>query len=283
MLGIASSIGFGTGLHSFLLFLGPFIAKVTLLAYENHSLEFETHGAKAFHYVPDSISAMSTTITVWDIARKVRGECFFWGFGSALGELPPYFMARMARLAGENEEKEWRALDLFEQYSSTTSFSLLDRFRLLIHRFIKNFGFWGILLCASIPNPLFDLAGLTCGHFLIPFTTFFGATLIGKAIIKVSIQSLFIIILFSKDPMEAIMRYLERIAPTIHHLTTNILAAQKLRYKIAPELRARLLLDRSLISSIWNWFLYGLIIYFALSIVQSLARSHFKMLHEKEI
>ena len=32
----------------------------------------------------------------------------------------------------------------------------------------------GILVCASIPNPLFDLAGITCGHFLVPFWTFFG-------------------------------------------------------------------------------------------------------------
>ncbi len=40
----------------------------------------------------------------------------------------------------------------------------------------------------KVPNPLFDLAGITCGHFLVPFWTFFGATLIGKAIIKVHIQ-----------------------------------------------------------------------------------------------
>lgn len=40
---------------------------------------------------------------------------------------------------------------------------------------------------------LFDLAGLTCGHFGIAFWTFFGATFVGKAIIKVNIQSLFII------------------------------------------------------------------------------------------
>ena len=47
------------------------------------------------------------------------------------------------------------------------------------------------IMCTSylqIPNPLFDLAGITCGHFLIPFWTFFGATLIGKAIIKMHIQ-----------------------------------------------------------------------------------------------
>lgn len=35
---------------------------------------------------------------------------------------------------------------------------------------------------------MFDLAGFLCGHFLVPFSEFFGATFIGKAIIKVSIQ-----------------------------------------------------------------------------------------------
>jgi hypothetical protein len=43
-------------------------------------------------------------------------------------------------------------------------------------------------LILQIPNPLFDLAGITCGHFLVPFWTFFGATVIGKAIIKMHIQ-----------------------------------------------------------------------------------------------
>ena len=45
-----------------------------------------------------------------------------------------------------------------------------------------------VICIFQIPNPLFDLAGITCGHFLIPFWTFFGATLIGKAIIKMHIQ-----------------------------------------------------------------------------------------------
>lgn len=29
-----------------------------------------------------------------------------WGFGTALGELPPYFMARAARISGMNMEDE---------------------------------------------------------------------------------------------------------------------------------------------------------------------------------
>lgn len=38
--GILSSVGLGTGLHTFLLYLGPHIAQVTLAAYECESLNF---------------------------------------------------------------------------------------------------------------------------------------------------------------------------------------------------------------------------------------------------
>jgi asparagine N-glycosylation enzyme membrane subunit Stt3 len=41
-LGAASSIGLGTGLHTFVLFLGPYIVEVTLAAYECHGAELLT-------------------------------------------------------------------------------------------------------------------------------------------------------------------------------------------------------------------------------------------------
>ena len=37
---------------------------------------------------------------------------------------------------------------------------------------------------ASIPNLAFDLCGICCGFYLMPFHSFFWATFIGKAIIK---------------------------------------------------------------------------------------------------
>ncbi len=46
-LGIASSIGLGTGLHTFLLFLGPHIAKVTIVAFECGSTDFDVRGENA--------------------------------------------------------------------------------------------------------------------------------------------------------------------------------------------------------------------------------------------
>jgi hypothetical protein len=66
-------------------------------------------------------------------------------------------------------------------------------------------GFMGVLLMASIPNPLFDLAGLTCGHLLFPFWKFFGATFIGKALIKSNIQAVFVVLLFSPRALEIML------------------------------------------------------------------------------
>lgn len=40
------------------------------------------------------------TVSIWNIMWKVRIESMMWGVGTALGELPPYFMARAARLSG---------------------------------------------------------------------------------------------------------------------------------------------------------------------------------------
>ena len=73
----------------------------------------------------------------------------------------------------------------------------------------------------QIPNPLFDLAGLTCGHFLIPFGIFFGATFIGKSIIKVSIQSIFVILSFSQHHVEDILSLIEGKFPTLRGALTS--------------------------------------------------------------
>lgn len=39
-LGVLSSVGLGTGLHTFILYLGPFIASVTLAAFTCNSVDF---------------------------------------------------------------------------------------------------------------------------------------------------------------------------------------------------------------------------------------------------
>ncbi|CAK9796063.1 hypothetical protein ANTPLA_LOCUS630 [Anthophora plagiata] len=194
-LGVLSSVGLGTGLHTFVLYLGPHIAAVTMAAYECGALNFPEPP------YPDQIICPTTIDPMWtagilNIMRKVRIEAMLWGAGTALGELPPYFMARAARTSRKNnrtekfDQEDLKELEALEALENGENISLLIRIKLTMKHFVQKAGFWGILACASIPNPLFDLAGLTCGHYLIPFWTFFGATLIGKAIIKMHIQQL---------------------------------------------------------------------------------------------
>uniref|UniRef100_A0A7N9CR28 Vacuole membrane protein 1 n=1 Tax=Macaca fascicularis TaxID=9541 RepID=A0A7N9CR28_MACFA len=87
-----------------------------------------------------------------------------WGIGTAIGELPPYFMARAARLSGaEPDDEEYQEFEeMLEHAESAQDFA--SRAKLAVQNLVQKVGFFGILACASIPNPLFDLAGITCGH-----------------------------------------------------------------------------------------------------------------------
>ena len=221
-LGILSSVGLGTGLHTFVLYLGPHIARVTLAAYECSSVEFPEPPYPDDVLCPEVVGeSKPEEISIWLIMNKVRLEAMMWGLGTGIGELPPYFVARAARLSGETEsdsddedageaEEELRELqNLLESRPDELSFP--DRMKLRVHWLIQRVGFWGILLCASIPNPLFDLAGITCGHFLVPFMTFFGATAIGKAVIKMHIQQIFVIFLFSAHHVENLVALIGKI------------------------------------------------------------------------
>ena len=74
---------------------------------------------------------------------------------------------------------------------------------------------------------MFDLAGITCGHFGIPFWTFFGATLIGKAIFKVHIQAITVILAFSEHHFEKILTFIEGTLPFLHGSLSSALEKQK--------------------------------------------------------
>ena len=61
-------------------------------------------------------------MSVWQIVSKVRVEAFCWGAGTALGELPPYFMARAHRLSGQDpdDDEEDEFLELQVRNSEDT-------------------------------------------------------------------------------------------------------------------------------------------------------------------
>ncbi|XP_058057119.1 vacuole membrane protein 1-like [Anopheles bellator] len=210
-LGVLSSVGLGTGLHTFILYLGPHIASVTLAAYECSSLNFPEPPYPNEILCPDNSNGGEMFPSLWSIMAKVRFESFLWGAGTALGELPPYFMAKAARLSG-NTTDEPENIQEFEKLQKRKKrgekLNFFDKGKLLMEDIVESVGFFGILLCASIPNPLFDLAGITCGHFLVPFWKFFGATLIGKAIVKMHIQKVFVIISFNENLVDKFIQLL---------------------------------------------------------------------------
>lgn len=272
-LGVLSSVGFGTGLHTFLLYLGPHIASVTIAAWECRSTDFPEPP------YPAEITCLqggeSMSITLWTIMSKVRLEAFMWGAGTALGELPPYFMARAARLSGQKlDDEDFNELD---EIKDKEDLNLWSRAKLLMHDLVQRAGFVGILLCASIPNPLFDLAGLTCGHFLVPFTTFFGATLIGKAVVKMHIQMLFVIFIFTKHHLEALedlIASIPEIGPAIHAPFVEYMEKQKLKLHSGGKQGGAP--TDSLISKCFEVFLFFMIGYFILSIINSMAQQYHK-------
>ncbi|KAL5278533.1 VMP1 family protein [Megaselia abdita] len=283
-LGVLSSVGLGTGLHTFLLYLGPHIASVTLAAYECNSLNFPKPP------YPDDIICPDVPDTrfppnLWNIMTKVRLEAFLWGAGTALGELPPYFMAKAARLSGTIYDEE----DVFEDKgksnsSGDESSSIMEKGKVFMEKVVEKIGFFGILACASIPNPLFDLAGITCGHFLIPFWTFFGATLIGKAIIKMHIQKIFIIIAFNEALIEKAVDYLifvPVVGKRLQQPFKSFLENQKQRLHNRKNAKSA---DGSgnIISKIFEIFVIGMVLYFIISIVNSFAQSYHKRLYQQK-
>ncbi|KAF9409770.1 Vacuolar membrane protease [Podila epigama] len=281
LLGVASSIGLGTGLHTFILFLGPHIAEVTLAAYKCGNTDFDVRGDLRF-VCRSQEEATAVSLTLYAIFRAVQWESFFWGLGTALGELPPYFVARAAALSGNRNEELAAIEDLLKKKPDSVSYK--ERILLMVHEGMKRLGFFGIFLCASIPNPLFDLAGITCGHFLIPFSTFFGATFLGKAVVKSSIQTLFVIIMFSAETLAAFMGWLEQSIPLVHGYLADGIDSQKgALYGDKRPSEEQLENSTSLVGLIWNTIIFIMISYFLLSIVETMALAQIKRRHDQEI
>lgn len=149
LLGIASSIGLGTGLHTFVLYLGPYIAKVTLAANECSHFPIMNPSRWEFKdFLPcEKPSDENNIVSFFIILLNVQLESFMWGLGTAIGELPPYFMARGAADAGKHLEE----LDeIVESEQNLSKAGLMQKVKIFIYEHLKKHGFITVLLCASV-------------------------------------------------------------------------------------------------------------------------------------
>eukprot|EP00343_Euplotes_focardii_P011865 CAMPEP_0205830332 /NCGR_PEP_ID=MMETSP0206-20130828/40749_1 /ASSEMBLY_ACC=CAM_ASM_000279 /TAXON_ID=36767 /ORGANISM="Euplotes focardii, Strain TN1" /LENGTH=237 /DNA_ID=CAMNT_0053133899 /DNA_START=402 /DNA_END=1112 /DNA_ORIENTATION=- len=200
------------------------------------------------------------TVGIFTVYYAVMIEAFLWGLGTAIGELPPYFVAKAASMAGEKHE------ELDEQEG------LFKRAQEFIEPILKKRAFLVVTICASIPNPLFDLAGLTCGHFQIAFWTFFGATVIGKAINKVSIQSFFVIMMFSNHIIERLIGLVTTIAPSLESFIRTELAKQQKKLYEGQATDE----EPSLVATLWGWVIALMIGYFIYAFLNAIIQNKLK-------
>ena len=85
--------------------------------------------------------------TFLTILLNVQLEAFLWGFGTAIGELPPYFMALGASKAGKhNDELD----EIIENETHKDTISFMDKAKIFLYNHLKRHGFITVLLCASV-------------------------------------------------------------------------------------------------------------------------------------
>lgn len=272
-LGVLSSIGLGTGLHTFVLYLAPKAIQFVMASYECDAIALMKPHRLSIAPSFECPDGGQTPVTFFNLLRCIQLEGLLWGLGTALGELPPYIIAKKARQAGKTAE------ELEELEKATDKSSLLYKLKNAVFEHVERHAFVTVLLLASIPNPLFDLAGITCGHLLIPFWTFLIATAIGKAIIKVNIQLCFIIFMSSKVILDKFIVFLE----------STLFSSFGLHIKDAVDKQRKSLLvkdskggDSNWVSWVWNVVLIVIVGYFVMSIVDSRVSEHWVKEHKKE-
>lgn len=149
VLGVLSSVGLGTGAHTFLLFLGPFIARVTTTAYTCKTVAFSLSGDE--HMACPSGRYQKVAVTLLMILDKVKWEAFAWGVGTAVGELPPYLISRASALAGKSSGEVREVEEIAAKPRHLRSW--FETAQLVSFRAVSRLGFFGILMCASVTPP----------------------------------------------------------------------------------------------------------------------------------
>lgn len=293
-LGVLSSVGLGTGMHTGVLFLFPHILKVCLAATQCGSVDFESRTDIWFRADPNlflcTSDDLSGTATFLEMFLKVFLPCMMWGAGTAAGEIPPYWISRAAALAGQIDEE-------FEEITnSKSSNNLLNWMKEWMINFLQNHGFWGVFLMAAWPNMAFDLCGICCGHFLMPFWSFFGATFLGKALVKAPSQACVFIMIFTPRYMEVVVETMEKLIPDgldpcrlfaeqeCHVLLHNTL--QRVQENFTAQVggeEAATVGSQGFLKAAWGWVMVLFIGYFVVSCIEQFAQQKQKELDDAHL
>lgn len=305
-LGVLSSVGLGSGMHSGLLFMFPHVLRTCTAVASCGNGNFYTFPTNSFHRPPGDRAFSCIAPAPLAEADAKEGHLAFedyklrillvapwimlWGFGTAIGEIPPYLLSYAAA-------KEGKKTDELEEESS---YDVLNKMKDWMLSYIKAYGFWAVVALAAWPNAAFDLCGMACGQFMMPFWTFFGALIVGKSLLKANFQGVFFVFLFSgrviHDFVHKIGDFAAQYIPHAGIVVKKVLEALEKAHRDA-ELRARGVdlassaegktaagaAEGSLVQMLFGWVVVVMIGLFAKSIVESFAQSYQKDLDEEFI
>ncbi|XP_030974904.1 vacuole membrane protein KMS1 [Quercus lobata] len=308
-LGVASSIGLGSGLHTFVLYLGPHIAFFTIKAMQCGRVDLKSAPYDTIQlergpswldkdcseFGPPLFQLLDgLRVPLSSILPQVQLEAILWGVGTAIGELPPYFISRAASESGKQLDAASESSKLDAPSSEGKGFiaTRLNQIKHWLLSHSQHLNFFTILVLASVPNPLFDLAGIMCGQFGIPFWEFFLATLIGKAIIKTHIQTIFIISVCNNQLLNWIeneLIWILSFIPGFASVLPNVIAklnAMRDKYLIASAPATSNMKVKKWdfsVATLWNTVVWLMLMNFFVKIVNSTAQSYLKKQHEIEL
>ncbi|KAL5541597.1 hypothetical protein UlMin_009307 [Ulmus minor] len=304
-LGVASSIGLGSGLHTFVLYLGPHIAFFTLKAMQCGRVDlknapYDTIQLKSNpSWLDKDCSEFGPPlfplehglrVPLSSILPQIQLEAILWGVGTAIGELPPYFISRAASISGDRLD----AMEELDDSNEESGFlaTRLNQIKRWLLSHSQHLNFITILVLASVPNPLFDLAGIMCGQFGIPFWKFFLATLLGKAIIKTHIQTFFIIsvcnnqlINWIENELIWVLSFIPGLASFLPKVIRKVDAMKEKYLTTSSTVTSNIKVkkwDFSL-ASFWNTIVWLMLLNFFVKIVNATAQRYLKKQQEKEL
>jgi hypothetical protein len=141
--------------------LGPHIAKVTLAANEcTYFPEMHPNKWEFKDFLPCSAPVVGEAdgVNFLSIFLNVQLEAFMWGLGTAIGELPPYFMAKAAAEAGKTNEE----IEELRQLEESKPQGFMQKAKSFLYKHLKNHGFITVLLCASVHKYLIFRSQTLC-------------------------------------------------------------------------------------------------------------------------
>jgi membrane protein YqaA with SNARE-associated domain len=116
-----------------------------------------------------------------DMYQHILWPILLWGTGTALGESPPFFVAKARKAAIANN------LEVDEDDEEDEAEGVIKQMMDWMTDVCDRWGWWGVLAFSAWPNALFDVCGMCCGSSEMSFWTFMSACILGKAGIKACI------------------------------------------------------------------------------------------------